>query len=346
MSPAIERGTIADEDYFFSIGTTDPTLTSDQEGWIHYNPTVPELKVWNGSAWKVLPFAPVSDANLRDSAALSVIGRSANSTGDPADIATTANSNHVLRETSVLGVRTLTFDQVGKACMATDSVGTSQVEDDAITLAKEAHASLNGPSVRCYDKDGVPEVKQATSASVPAYLMAKNDTSSLSWPAISGTSFPSSPVDGQRFYHTTHKYPYFYDSTAGGWLSENTFEIDAGDNADTTSGTYLRLYAGNLAATRYSATVGWKFNFAVKVIGMFALPAGAQANSCTVEVMDDGSAVTGASLSLAAADTQKYDEALMSNTIAALSIIGVRISGTGPFEGPGAVKVRLRRFET
>jgi hypothetical protein len=40
-------------------------------------------------AFKKYGVAPsVTDAILRDSAALSVIGRSANSTGDPADIAT------------------------------------------------------------------------------------------------------------------------------------------------------------------------------------------------------------------------------------------------------------------
>lgn len=46
----------------------------------------------------------VSDAKLRNSGALSVIGRSANSSGDPADISASAGGNDVLRESSnVLG---------------------------------------------------------------------------------------------------------------------------------------------------------------------------------------------------------------------------------------------------
>jgi hypothetical protein len=50
----------------------------------------------------------VSDAKLRNSGALSVIGRSANSSGDPADISATAASDAVLRESgSVLGFGTI-----------------------------------------------------------------------------------------------------------------------------------------------------------------------------------------------------------------------------------------------
>jgi len=345
--PAPQRAQEVELEMMQSWDSSNPTLGSNLEGWLNYHTGDNRWYYWDGTNWIKLALDTnnvVTDANLRDSAALSVIGRSANSTGDPADIATTANSNHVLRETSVLGVRTLTFDQVGKACMATDSVGTTQIENDAVTLDKEAHASTGGPSVHCYDKDGVPEAKQVVNS--PAYLLGKDLTSSLSWPKISGTSFPASPVDGQIFTHTTHRCMYYYDATAAGWLSTGVYEIDAGDTADTTTGTYLRMYAGSLTAARYSSTIGWRFGFGVKVVGMYVIPANAQANSCTVEVMDDGAAVTNGSLSLAASDTQKQDEAMMSSTIASQSVIGVRVSGTGPLEGPSAVRVRFRRFET
>lgn len=45
----------------------------------------------------------VSDAKLRDSAAVSVIGRSANSSGDPADIAASANDQALMRQGDALG---------------------------------------------------------------------------------------------------------------------------------------------------------------------------------------------------------------------------------------------------
>lgn len=64
----------------------------------------------------------VTNAKLRDSGALSVIGRSANSTGDPADISCTAGAGGVLRESgSTVGCGT---------------VATAGIANDAVTLAK------------------------------------------------------------------------------------------------------------------------------------------------------------------------------------------------------------------
>jgi hypothetical protein len=62
----------------------------------------------------------VTDAKLRDSGALSVIGRSANSAGDPADISAVAASGAVFRESG--GV-------LGWGTIATDGIGDAQVTD-------------------------------------------------------------------------------------------------------------------------------------------------------------------------------------------------------------------------
>lgn len=67
----------------------------------------------------------VTDAKLRDSAALSVIGRSANSSGDPADIAATATSDAVLRESG--------------GTVAFGEVATGGLADGAVTNAKAAN---------------------------------------------------------------------------------------------------------------------------------------------------------------------------------------------------------------
>lgn len=78
----------------------------------------------------------VSDAKLRNSAALSVIGRSANSSGDPADIAATAASGAVLRESgSVLGFGTI----------ATAGIGNSQVTN--AKLANMAAGRVKGVQI-------------------------------------------------------------------------------------------------------------------------------------------------------------------------------------------------------
>lgn len=69
----------------------------------------------------------VSDGKLRDSAALSVIGRGANSTGDPADISASAASGAVLRESgSALG-----FGTVATAGIADDAVTDGKIRNSA-----------------------------------------------------------------------------------------------------------------------------------------------------------------------------------------------------------------------
>lgn len=75
----------------------------------------------------------VDNTRLRDSGALSVIGRSANSTGDPADISATAASDAVLRESgSVLGFGTI----------ATAGIAANAVSNDK--LAQMAQATIKG----------------------------------------------------------------------------------------------------------------------------------------------------------------------------------------------------------
>lgn len=67
----------------------------------------------------------VSNADLRDSVALSVIGRSINSLGDPADIAAVAASGAVLRESgSVIG-----FGTVATAGLADAAVTYAKIQD-------------------------------------------------------------------------------------------------------------------------------------------------------------------------------------------------------------------------
>jgi hypothetical protein len=66
----------------------------------------------------------ITDPKLRDSAALSLIGRSPNSIGDPADIATTAGSNAVLRESG--------------SALSFGTVATGGIADNAVTNAKAA----------------------------------------------------------------------------------------------------------------------------------------------------------------------------------------------------------------
>lgn len=71
----------------------------------------------------------VTNDKLRDSAALSVIGRNANSSGDPADIAATAASGAVLRESG----STIGFGTIATAGIANDAVTYAKIQNVTAT---------------------------------------------------------------------------------------------------------------------------------------------------------------------------------------------------------------------
>ena len=84
----------------------------------------------------------VANTMLRDSAALSVIGRSANSSGDPADITTTAASAAVLRESG----STVGFGTVATAGIANDAVTFAKMQNIATaTLVGRTMAGTGDP---------------------------------------------------------------------------------------------------------------------------------------------------------------------------------------------------------
>jgi hypothetical protein len=104
-----------------------------REGFAAYIADTDDFVVYDGAAWNAISSALVNDsvtnAILRNSAALSVMGRSANSSGDPADIAASAASDAVLRESGgVLGFGT---------------VATAGLADDAVTNAKAANMAAD-----------------------------------------------------------------------------------------------------------------------------------------------------------------------------------------------------------
>ena len=85
----------------------------------------------SGSQVATIAANAVTDTKLRDSAALSVIGRSANSTGDPADIAA-GTDGHVLRRSGTA----LGFGQVATAGIATFAVTSNEIANNVVTNAK------------------------------------------------------------------------------------------------------------------------------------------------------------------------------------------------------------------
>ncbi|KXK51960.1 MAG: hypothetical protein UZ13_01516 [Chloroflexi bacterium OLB13] len=86
----------------------------------------------------------ISNAKLRNSVALSVIGRSANSTGDPGDISATAGSGAVLREAG----GTLGFGQVATAGIADAAIINAKLANmtQATVKGRPAGAGTGAPS--------------------------------------------------------------------------------------------------------------------------------------------------------------------------------------------------------
>lgn len=86
----------------------------------------------------------VTDTKLRNSAALSVIGRSANTVGDPADIV--GADGQVLRVSGT----TLGFGTIVAGGIASDAVTTAKILDSNVTAAKIAALTFNAQTGTTY----------------------------------------------------------------------------------------------------------------------------------------------------------------------------------------------------
>lgn len=118
------NGTIWQDYSDTSAGAGITTLTGDVTagpGSGSQSATIPNDTITTN---KILNDA-VTDTKIRDSAALSVIGRSANSSGNPADIAAVAAGGAVLRESG----STIGFGTVATAGIANDAVTFAKIQN-------------------------------------------------------------------------------------------------------------------------------------------------------------------------------------------------------------------------
>lgn len=155
--------------------------------------------------------------------------------------------------------------------------------------------------------------------------------------AQSGSSFPGSPTDGQRFYHTTHDEWHTYSTADAGWLSDRQIKIFGSISGAATG--YLWL---DNVSIPYSSTVGFKFGYDVKVKEMhcFAL----SSSSCDYVVRSSGTNVTNAIVSLVAATTG-YLVNIASGTISSGGAVALAVNA-GTANGGSVVSAMLRPFRT
>lgn len=131
-------------------GTGDPLdillVDGPEISWVWASPADELSLLLNAGAIGATAIAndAITDAKLRNSGALSVIGRSANSTGDPADISASAASGAVLRESG----STLGFGTVATAGLADDGVTNAKLANmtEATIKGRAAGAGTGDPT--------------------------------------------------------------------------------------------------------------------------------------------------------------------------------------------------------
>lgn len=97
---------------------------------------------FNGLVAGSIPDDSITDAKLRNSSALSVIGRSANTSGDPADIVASADHQVLRRNGTSIG-----FGELNGSAITDATVTTGKLVDSGVTTVKLAASAVTTAKV-------------------------------------------------------------------------------------------------------------------------------------------------------------------------------------------------------
>jgi hypothetical protein len=227
----------------------------------------------SGATWTIDTDA-VTDDKLRESAALSVIGRSANSTGNPADIAA-ATDGHVLRRSGT----SLGFGQVATAGIADDAVTLAKIEDItsarllgnssgltqspnqiSVTSPLSINTSSNALEFIAPGSDGQVYYR-ASGALTTSAAFAFNAGTATATLATGGDSVAVGPLGitaPQPYFINTGVNPLYLGDTAG---AGNGTSVTIDDSADTVSVTATTLDATgvDVKAAQFTFTPNGEF---------------------------------------------------------------------------------------
>lgn len=186
----------------------------------------------------------VTNDKIRDSGALSIIGRSANSSGGPADISATATSGAVLRESSsTIGFGTVSTNGIADAAITTvkiadNNLSTAKLQDEAVTYAKMQHVSASSRLLGRVNS-GAGDVEEVT---IGAGFDISGTTLSVGIPSgVMYRSGSQGPITTQTriAFNATE-----YDNLASGAFNTSTNRYTA--NSDVTVQVTVRITANDL----------------------------------------------------------------------------------------------------
>lgn len=249
----------------FSQGTTAPDSGDGSVGSLYYKTDVADnssesgLYVKNGAGeWvELAQFGSdnITDTQLRNSTGLSVIGRSASTTGDPADIVAGLDG-YVLRRSGT----TLGFGEITGAGIADDAIDSEHYA--ALSIDEEHIANNVVTDTKLRDSAGLSVIgRAASSAGDPADIVAGADGyvlqrsgTTLGFGPISVTSISDGAISTAKIADNAISNTKLRDSAAVSVIGRSA--TTAGDPADIAIGSDRvlgRTGTGSLGSVQVSS---------------------------------------------------------------------------------------------
>ncbi len=194
----------------------------------------------------------VTDAKLRDSAALSVIGRSSNSSGDPADIAA-GSDGYVLRRSGT----SIGFGTVAAAGLASNAVETAKIKDANVTDAKLRNSAALSVIGRAANSSGAP----ADIVAASDHQVLRRSGTALAFGTVATDGIANDAVDDTK---VGNRVPQFYRRQGGSatiWATTGTTDYTP---------TTVRMQTGVRTITIPSGASNISFPFSLPVAFAYA----------------------------------------------------------------------------
>ncbi len=199
----------------------------------------------------------ITDAKLRDSAGLSVIGRSANTTGNPADIVA-ASDDQVLRRSGT----SIGFGQIATAGIADSAITAVKIADTNVTFAKVQN--VNTSTILGRTSSGAGPVEALTvgaglvlgsgtlDTALQAASAAEVQTGTATNRALTPDAFRQGAIVYSSVVNTTSGTQHDITSIPS-WAKRITLAFN-GVSTNGTSNVLVQVGAGAMVSSGYTST--------------------------------------------------------------------------------------------